>query len=82
MASLSCYKFLDIIRLQAEEGFIEIIGVNDEVLKEARKILEKFSDHPLTLANATSAAILKLKRFPHIATFDHHFRIMRFPSLP
>ncbi|BCV19959.1 type II toxin-antitoxin system VapC family toxin [Moorella sp. Hama-1] len=75
-------KFLDIIRQQVEERFTEIIWVDDEILKEARTILEKFSDHPLTLADATSAAILKLKKIPRIATFDHHFSIMRFPTLP
>ncbi|MGI9860598.1 PIN domain-containing protein [Moorella naiadis] len=75
-------KFLDIIRQQVEERFTQIIWVDDAILKEARMFLEKFSDHPLTLADASSAAILRRKNIPRIATFDHHFKIMGFSFLP
>ncbi|MBE3571894.1 MAG: type II toxin-antitoxin system VapC family toxin [Moorella humiferrea] len=75
-------QFLDIIKQQVEEGFTEIIWVDKEIQREARIILEKFSDHSLTLADATSAAILRLNNIPRIATFDYHFKIMGFSSLP
>ncbi|GAB6275206.1 MAG: hypothetical protein STSR0004_20710 [Peptococcaceae bacterium] len=75
-------KFLELINTQVKSNFTEIAWVDWVVLEEAQRVLNKFSDHSITLTDATSAAILKLKGISYIATFDQHFRIMALPCIP
>jgi predicted nucleic acid-binding protein len=82
LGTKAALQFLEIINKQVESNFTEIAWVDWAILEEAKKVLGKFSDHSITLTDATSAAILRLKGISHIVTFDQHFRIMALHCIP
>lgn len=75
-------NFLEIIETQVEAGFTGIRWADWAVIKEAHRILDKYRDHSISLADAVSASIVKLLGIPVIATFDRHFKIMGLTCVP
>jgi predicted nucleic acid-binding protein len=75
-------KFMELLRLQVNEGFTKIYWVDWLIIEESRKILQKFVDHQLSFTDASSAAVVIKHNIPAIATYDRHFQIMRLPCLP
>lgn len=50
--------------------------------EEARKLLEKYSEHQISYHDALCAVVMKNTGIYRIFTFDHHFWIMGFEILP
>lgn len=82
LGTKAALSFLDIIKTQIEKRFTEIVWVDWGILEHAREILGKFSDQSITLADATSAAIVNGRGISQIATFDHHFKLLGITCIP
>ncbi|MGE5604457.1 MAG: type II toxin-antitoxin system VapC family toxin [Bacteroidota bacterium] len=82
VGAAAALKFMELLQLQIEEGFTKIYWINWPVMEESRRILQKYIDHQLSFADAASAALVIKYGIPAIATYDHHFQMMRLPCLP
>lgn len=50
--------------------------------EEALRIVQRYSDHPLSFHDALSAAFMKRVGIVKVFTFDRHFAILGFITLP
>ena len=68
---------------KTEEGFtknLNLIEIDKKEREEAWRILQKFSDHKLSFADATVAANYWSFNLNAVFTFDHHFRNIGIPT--
>jgi len=54
-----------------------VIDVQEIHLLTARKIMDKYSDHSLSLADTTSFALMEHLGISRTLSFDYHFKIYR-----
>jgi len=82
LGTQAALKFLELIKAQVEAKFTEITWIDQVVLDQSYNLLQKFSDQPLSLTDATSAIIVRQNKFSFIATYDRHFKMLKIPCIP
>lgn len=75
-------KFFAYLTRGFETQTIAQLFVDEPLQKEAMAILIKYSDHELSMTDATSMAIMRRFNLKTILTLDHHFSACGFKSLP
>jgi predicted nucleic acid-binding protein len=75
-------RFLNQLVMQVEYGFVKALPVNWEHIVQARKIIMKYKDQPLTLTDASSVILMSQSNILRIASYDNHFRILGLCVLP
>lgn len=53
------HRFLDQFFLQAEKGFARVLPADWEVVAQARRLLDRFSDQDVSLTDAISAVLMR-----------------------
>ncbi|MGE5576534.1 MAG: type II toxin-antitoxin system VapC family toxin [Syntrophothermus sp.] len=74
--------YLDFIGKREADGIIRIITVERETEKEARLLLQKYSDRSFTYVDAVSAVVALKSSMDMIFSFDKHFAILGFARIP
>lgn len=75
-------EFLDLVQLQAEKGFTRLYFSDWPLMIQSRRLLKKYADQQISFTDAASAALMIEHRIPAIASFNRHFGIMGFTTLP
>lgn len=73
-------EFLNIISEAQQSKHIDIRLLNEELIKHACDILNKYNDHKLSYTDAVSLALIELEDIGYSFDFDYHFRLS--PALP
>ena len=75
-------RYLRQILLQEERGFIRVLTISTATIHHALDLMEKFADHDLSLTDACSAVLMHDHRIEQVASYDRHFRLLGFATLP
>lgn len=65
-----------------EKGTLTQLWVDEKIQIEAWQILTKFSEHKLSLTDATSIALVRRFNLDAVVTFDSDFKKLGVSSLP
>jgi len=71
-------NFLDNVR----KGTVTQLWTDEILQNEAWYLIKKFSDHKLSLTDATSIALLRRFNLDAIVTFDEDFKKVGIPTIP
>jgi predicted nucleic acid-binding protein len=65
-----------------ESRFVSLVSVRDDDEGKAWEIFLKYRDHDFSYTDCTSFAVMQRLRIRTAFTFDAHFRILRFTTVP
>lgn len=68
-------QFLRATRQSESAGLLEIVRPRPFLEAQAEELLRKFSDHPLSYADAFGFAVIEDREIAEVFTFDKHFRL-------
>ena len=74
-------RFLAQITKQTETGFLKVVAISWDHISIARIILDKYSDLPLSLTDACSAAVMRELNLEKYAGYDEHFQLLGFAQV-
>jgi predicted nucleic acid-binding protein len=60
-------------------GALQIAETDPPVLDRIPELMERYSDLPMDLADASLVALAEARKLRRIFTLDHHFRVYRLP---
>lgn len=63
-----------------EQGDLQLVELTENDLARARKLMEKYQDLPMDLADATLVAVAERLRLTKVFTLDSDFRVYRLPG--
>jgi len=72
-------RFLDWL---AQTRRLERHFIAQDLEREACQILQRYAEHPFSLVDATSFALLRRERIRYAFAFDAHFATAGFPRIP
>lgn len=75
-------KFVVFFKEATSDKSIEQLWVTPEIQEEAFRFLNKYSDHKLSLTDATTAVLVKRFHIDKIITFDSDFTKIGLSTLP
>jgi len=75
-------RYLRQILIQAERGFLHILTISAADIRQALDLMEKYAEHDLSLTDAYSAVLMHHNRIEQAASYDRHFRLLGFETLP
>ena len=75
-------KFIDYLEKAIRERFLVQLWIDEEVQRDAFRLVEKFYEHRLSLTDATSMALMKRFKIDAILTLDEDFRKVGAKVLP
>ncbi len=70
----SAASFLDTI----SDGSVNIVATEHIDLRKAREIIARFPDQDISLADATTMAVMLRMGILNVLTFDHHYWLLNF----
>ena len=60
----------------------EVVRVDEELEEDAWAIFRRYAEHPLSFTDCTSFALMRREKLRQAFTFDEHFRMFGFETLP
>lgn len=75
-------KFIELIKKGVTSNNLIQLWVDEEIQTEAFKIMEKFSEHKLSLTDATTIALVKKFNIASVISLDSDFAKVGISTLP
>lgn len=74
--------FHSMIEMAQQQGFLQVVWVNEEIASEAWKVFERYDDQVLSFQDCTSFVIARRSDIQNVFAFDEDFSIMGFTVWP
>lgn len=75
-------KFINLIKDGTKANILVQLWVDEEIQKEAFELVQKFSEHKLSLTDATTIALMKKFSIEEIISLDSDFKKVGISTLP
>ncbi len=75
-------KFIDMIKETTQANILVQLWVDEEIQREAFMLVQKFSEHKLSLTDATSIVLMKRFSIESVISLDSDFKKVGIATLP